>query len=489
MSLLRTGIDLSERLIEFIKTSENLFIFAPYIKLDPLRQLLASTDNCSTIVARWEPKDLILGSSDLEVYDYCREKNITLYRNPRLHLKAFIDDYKRCILGSANISARALNIPESNHFNYELATLTENLSIDDRLYFDVILNDSTLITDSIYEQLKAQLADKKKSVTAEPDFEFPVETSDKDFLISALPMSFDVPTLLRFCSTRVATDETELNCALHDLALYNLSLELPADILRDKLKNAFFNHPFIKAFLSNLEIEGFIFFGRAKDWIHRNCADVPIPRKWEITQNIQILYRWIVELGHGKYEVDVPGAHSQRLRIVQNSSTADYLIILANLKTDHAHFYGVNVQPHKSPHKPLLLLSIIDLLASNRIQQNLIEPNHELENLFFNYWKIVMGDSRTTMSAPFFYLSNEPDNLWQLIAQPGRENDLTNADQIDVIRRSLNELRESIYGAKLGESFYQALCNPEEREKIRKLLLDIYFTDSIKPALMENFAK
>jgi hypothetical protein len=53
----------------------------------------------------------------------------------------------------------------------------------------------------------------------------------------------------------------------------------------------------------------------AKDWIYKNCTDVPIPRKWEITENIQILYKWIVKLGNGKYKVDVPGSYSERLSI------------------------------------------------------------------------------------------------------------------------------------------------------------------------------
>lgn len=489
MTLLRNGIDLSNRLTEFISNSENLFIFVPYIKLEPLKQLLGVTNNCKAIIVRWEPKDLILGSSDLEVYDYCKERNITLYRNPRIHLKAFVDDYKRCILGSANISSRALNVPESNNFNYELATETENLSIDDRLYFDVILNDSILITDSIYNQLKTLIADKKKEIPKEPDFKFPVESSDKDFLISALPMTFDVPTLIRFCSTREASDEIELNCALHDLALYNLSLELPADILKEKLKDAFFSHPFIKAFLKNLEVEGFIFFGRAKDWIHSNCADVPIPRKWEITQNIQILYRWIVELGDGKYEVDVPGARSERLKIIDRTPNLDYLNIIANLKTDTAHSYGTNVNQNQAPHKPLLLLSVIDLFANNQIKQNLIEPNSELEFLFFKYWHSVMGDSKTTMSFPFFHLRNEPGDFWELIPRPDMENDLTDKNRKEVIRKSLDELRQSIYGAKLNAEFYTVLHKEPDREKIRKLILELYFAESIKPFLLEKFVK
>jgi hypothetical protein len=315
MPLLRNGIDLSQRLTEFISNSENLSIFVPYIKLESLKQLLASTNNCFAIIVRWETKDLILGSSDLEVYQYCKEKNITLYRNSRLHLKAYIEDYKKCIMGSPNISSRALNLPEMNLYNYELATTIENLSIDDRLYFSVILNESTLITDSVYEQLKEQLPEKEKEFPGETEFEFKIEAPDKNFLISSLPMTYNVKTLLRICETRETVNEVELNCAMHDLALYDLPLGLSSDVLRARLKGTFFNHPFIKAFLLNLETNEEIYFGAAKDWIHKNCTDVPTPRKWEITENIQILYRWIVDLGEGKYKIDVPGSHSERLSI------------------------------------------------------------------------------------------------------------------------------------------------------------------------------
>ena len=312
MALLRNGIDLSQRLTEFVSNSKNLFIFVPYIKVETLKQLLASTSNCKAIIVRWETKDLIIGSSDLEVYQYCKEKNITLYRNSRLHLKAFIDSYKNCIMGSANISVRALNLPEINRYNYELATSIDNLSIDDRLYFGVILNESILITDSIYEQLQAQLPQKRKEFPDEGEFEFNIEAPDKDFLISSLPMTYSVKTLLRICETRETVNEVELNCAMHDLALYGLPLGLAPDAFMALLKANFFNHPFIKTFLAIVEGSGEIYFGTAKDWIHKSCTDVPTPRKWEITENIQILYRWIVDLGEGRFAIDRPN-YSERL--------------------------------------------------------------------------------------------------------------------------------------------------------------------------------
>jgi hypothetical protein len=50
-----------------------------------------------------------------------------------------------------------------------------------------------------------------------------------------------------------------------------------------------------------------------RQWLAANCADSPTPRAWEVTKNVQILYHWIETLGSGKYIVDVPGTHSQRI--------------------------------------------------------------------------------------------------------------------------------------------------------------------------------
>ncbi len=317
MTIIKNGIDLSSKLFEFILISEDLFIFVPYIKLESLKQLLESSNNCKLIVVKWQPRDLLLGSSDLEIFEYCKDKNIKLFRNPRLHLKAFVDNYKRCFMGSPNISSRALNIPENSHYNYELATIIESVSLDDRLYFNLILNDSLLITDSIYDQIKTQIQKKATEFPKETEFDLKIESPDKNFLISSLPMTYNIKTLYRICETRTAINDVELNCAMHDLALYGIPLGLSENEFMIALKAKFFDHPFIKAFLENLSINNEIYFGSAKDWIHKHCADVPIPRKWEITENIQILYRWIVDLGEGKFKVDVPFQHSERLFITQ----------------------------------------------------------------------------------------------------------------------------------------------------------------------------
>jgi len=284
--------------------------------LETLKALLDGQTNVKAVFVRWETKDVILSAYNLEIYPYLKEKGITLYRNSRLHLKAYLDDYKKCFLTSANISSRALNLPPFSKYNYEIGTVVENLSIEDRLYFSIIESESILITDNIYKQLCEQLPEKKKEFPDEEEFSFKFEAPDKDFLISSLPMTYSIETLYRIYEDKEFINDVELNCVLHDLAIYQIPLSLPSNEFKEILTDAFFSHRFVKGFLQNLETTGEIYFGTAKDWVHKNCADVPTPRKFEITENIQILYRWIVKLGNGKYLVDRPN-FSERLSIVK----------------------------------------------------------------------------------------------------------------------------------------------------------------------------
>lgn len=315
MGLFKNGIDLYNELSTFIDKAVNLYIYVPYIKLSQLTSLVKDNTNIKAIIVRWEPRDLITGASDLDIYPFLKEKGITLYRNPRVHLKAFVSSGKSAFIGSANISQRALNTPPLLKYNYELATIYDDLGLADRLYFNMIEAESVLVTDLIYEQIKSQLPEKLAAFPKEADFEIDIQYPDKNFSIASLPMTYSVDTLYRIYETQESVHEVELNCSLHDLAIYNIPLGLPIADFKKRLKSNFFNHPFIRAFLTNIDNEGQIYFGGAKDWIHKNCSDVPTPRKWEITENIQILYRWIVVLSDGSYQVDRPN-HSERLKVI-----------------------------------------------------------------------------------------------------------------------------------------------------------------------------
>ncbi len=50
----------------------------------------------------------------------------------------------------------------------------------------------------------------------------------------------------------------------------------------------------------------------------------------------------------------------------------------AKLRTERGRDRYSEITYHRAPQKPFLLLSLMDLIAQDRITQNLIEPSYEL---------------------------------------------------------------------------------------------------------------
>lgn len=300
-----------------LKTNQDkkiIYLFVPYIKTSILKKLLENITNKIIIITTWNTQDLLAGSSELELYPFCKLRNFTLYINNQIHLKVYSSALEEMIVSTANVSERGL-LPEGN---LECATFVDEISFEDRLYFENILKNSRLVNDMMYEQLKKWyemqiVPPQEKNVFDE----IVIPMSEKDFLISALPMTRNIEILetgySRIRQNMTPSDDDEIsNCIFHDLANYNISLGLKTNEFRQKLKQEFFAHPFIQRIDEFINPEAY--FGRIKEWIQNNCTDVPIPSRRELTGNVQVLLEWFEKLGDGKYVVDIPGEHSQRIR-------------------------------------------------------------------------------------------------------------------------------------------------------------------------------
>ena len=78
---------------------------------------------------------------------------------------------------------------------------------------------------------------------------------------------------------------------------------------------------------------------------------------------------------------------------------------------------------HRAPHKPFLLLSILDLAAQGQIDSPFIEPSFDLIECFARYWDLVQPPSgKCNMAYPFYYLRSE--GFWRLVPRPGQETEL-----------------------------------------------------------------
>lgn len=73
---------------------------------------------------------------------------------------------------------------------------------------------------------------------------------------------------------------------------------------------------------------------------------------------------------------------------------------------------GTGAQRHERPHKPILLLVILDLLDAGLATPDCIEWNAAIRERFTTYFeKVKKADDRDTPENPFYYLSG--DGFWQ----------------------------------------------------------------------------
>jgi len=305
-------------------SEEQIFFYVPYIKTKILSKLVENLNNKIIIVTTWHPNDLLQGSSELELFPFCKKNNITLYTNDKIHLKVYSVNLQSAIITSGNISHNGL-MPEGN---YEVGAIVKKLSSEDRLYFEKIRNEAILVTDEFYQEVKEWYDKQTKETPKEINLEDIISIPKKDyFLRSALPMTRDVNDLVDGYEKITAGLEPSENpetaaCIFHDLANYKIELGLSSEAFLEKLEEQFFVHPFIKKIDEFINPEAY--WGEIRLWIRDHCTDVPLPRPWELTDNVQTLYEWFVKLGEGKYEVDVPGQHSERIRKITTAISFNY---------------------------------------------------------------------------------------------------------------------------------------------------------------------
>ena len=128
-----------------------------------------------------------------------------------------------------------------------------------------------------------------------------------------------------------------------------------------------------------------------------------------------------------------------------------------------------------APHKPILLLAVIEAFDKGEIFNNWIEPTGGLLLHFRNIWQqLVKTWHKPNFALPFFHLKNENGNFWALICKPGKKLPLNKSNSI----KSYRALVDCVAGAKLSEELFNRLLDSTQRELLRQLILLTYFADS-----------
>ena len=156
-----------------------------------------------------------------------------------------------------------------------------------------------------------------------------------------------------------------------------------------------------------------------------------------------------------------------------------YIQAFSNLRTDKNRNRWTPLTCHQAPHKPFLLMSVMDHFAQGLITENYIEPYFELVDTFNIYWSSIMPlGTKGNMAYPFPRLHN--DEIWQLIPNEGYEGKI-NIESIF----SMKKLKEVCAGAKFNDELYQFVSKPETREQLRAVIANTYFAEEIRPEVVK----
>jgi putative restriction endonuclease len=152
---------------------------------------------------------------------------------------------------------------------------------------------------------------------------------------------------------------------------------------------------------------------------------------------------------------------------VSNSGWENWLERLYNLRRDKSGSHG-------RPHKPALLLSIIDLLDHGVITRNEVPLSDELVATFKRYFAVVRRENdQPTIQNPFFHLCG--DKFWKLVPVVGeqsiyREGATSGAP-------SVSELRRRTVGGQFDDGLWALLFEPVARHQLREALIARYFPE------------
>jgi putative restriction endonuclease len=161
-----------------------------------------------------------------------------------------------------------------------------------------------------------------------------------------------------------------------------------------------------------------------------------------------------------------------------NRGMVYFLQKFTRLRLDRTGGWGISTSG-QAPHKPFLLLSVMDLFAQGLVRTNVIEITAELGELFASYWsKVMPPDRRGNMALPFFHLRSS--GFWHLLPFPGQETALDLARQVN----TLNQLGKLILGVRLDEELFNLLQVSETRNALRMALIQTYFSQDYHSVLM-----
>lgn len=287
----------------FISDGDELIIICPYIKVDALQKLFARIDPKAKVlvIVRWKISDLVMGSSDLEIYNFLKLKGLRLFINSKIHLKIVVKDKSTMLVGSANITNPGFGLSERSNIEAVCAVDTKPAHLLD---IKRIMKSSIEVTDKLYEQIEIEV--KKFSKLRQDMAKEEIKMKEIDKKIGAIQTENIVVDDFPFCNSptellRLINDNQRgLPEVIHDLAMLNLSLATKESLGPEHLSAAFLQCDAYRWQQNNVQNE--TLFGKYSEMLHDALLDDPKPYRKQVKELVSNMFSW-TEACSDQYEI------------------------------------------------------------------------------------------------------------------------------------------------------------------------------------------
>tara|TARA_Y100001954_G_C15784555_1_gene591756 strand:+ start:938 stop:1894 length:957 start_codon:yes stop_codon:yes gene_type:complete len=285
------------------------YLISPFIQLEALQELLESKTHCSNlqVITRWKPDDIVSGVSDIEIFGYLKQKEISLFIHDEIHLKMLVCRDSTAFQSSGNITKSGLGLSEVS--NVEIGAWCDMTSEDVRKLDDLLAN-CVAVNDEMYNQAQEYVKQHKELFPPLPRIEWKVRDMEQEFSRQALPSS-PSPSRLWEYYQNLEAGRDDAYAFKSDLVKYGIKSEgLSREQFFAELEANFKQVAFVGAFVEYLKSHDSLNFGKARKWLSQNCSERPAPKPWEMSTVLNRLYDWLQEL-YDEITWDVPGRRSE----------------------------------------------------------------------------------------------------------------------------------------------------------------------------------
>lgn len=297
------------------QATDRVTLIAPFITQGALERLVAETDPSIplSVFTRWHLGEIVAGVSDLRVLDTVRARTGSrLLLHPRLHAKVILIDDSVALLGSSNITDRALAFRDPP--NVEIMAALR--PIPNRIFLFVRRIERTSVPAT--DELRSQFEDAVRStppMSACPELEIAVPNADD---ASPLFPSFRSPDHLYegYLSVRNFHDLETRAAILDDLEVLSLPEGLTEKEFREQVAAVLLALPVVAAF------DEFVarprFYGEMAEWL-RTKAEFARQDAEQRKRYLQTLIRWLRHFVPTRYRLEEPG-YSERFGRVEGGN-------------------------------------------------------------------------------------------------------------------------------------------------------------------------